>query len=699
MLEHAAPDQRKPLEDVIAGKWGEVKQSGDLEKLRHFVGMFGDTAAIGKEGQLYLAERLMERPGKADMLDAETQFLKLTNDDDPTFVARALDGLARLCTRKGELEDAYRYYQALKLRFPDKEVRDGKTGSQLLDNLATDKRFLMYMDEPGEVVGRPKFNGVLERDKNFNQQSQHLIYTFEPLNDPLPTLRHLRVAMNHSTNHFKLVDRRDGKEQVSVPVSENFNQFMYPTTNMGMPPGMVVFPGGNMNNQVQPNRFGYHSVGHLIVANVGQYLVAVDAVTHRKLWDKNLLGDHGPSGSLQYNASSETLEALIATQDLLTVAQGGPVTAGYVSLLTRDGLMALDPLTGKTLWVRSDVTAHGRLFGDERHVYLVELNNDNTASTTRAFRAADGASVPVPNFAALYQKKERVIGREMLVADNQSSGLMLRLYDVHTGKDLWSQKFPTNSTVLHSEDPDLAGVLAPDGHATVVSLSRRKVVMGGIVGGEHMKNLKQAHLLADGQHVFVALNCTDPANPNGEAWENLMSNTGLRDIPVNGAVYAFDRRTSKIKWVADVKNQKMVLEQWRDMPVMLFTSRYQPGMNMAGMWRQPNQVFGDVHIEAYDKRTGKIFVNVPGKGEPTMGQNYQLVYAVNYDAANSKVEMIANNYKLTITQEGETTTAKDDGSKDKGAKPATQGGTGGQHVPGDVLPRSGPAQKVEIIKD
>ena len=29
-------------------------------------------------------------------------------------------------------------------------MRDGKTGSQLLDDLATDKRFLQYMDEPGE---------------------------------------------------------------------------------------------------------------------------------------------------------------------------------------------------------------------------------------------------------------------------------------------------------------------------------------------------------------------------------------------------------------------------------------------------------------------------------------------------------------------------------------------------------------------
>jgi outer membrane protein assembly factor BamB/tetratricopeptide (TPR) repeat protein len=704
MLERSTPEQRKPLEDVIARKWTEVKSSGDIEELRHFVSMFGDSAAIGKEGQLYLAERLMERPGTADMVDAEMQFMKLANDDDEAFVARALDGLARLCTRKGRLGDAYHYYHALMTRFPDKEVRDGKTGTQLLEGLATDKRFLQFMDDPGDAVSWNRFKGEMERDKNFSAQSQHLLYSFEPINEPLPALRQMRVAMNPGTNHFKVVDRRDGKELVSVQVSENFNSFMYPNMNMVPNPGMPVFPGGNMNNQMQPNRFGYHSVGHLVVANVGQFLVAVDAVTHRKLWDKNLLGDKGPSGGLHYHAESETLDTMFADGTLMTVAQGGPVAAGYVTLLTRDGLAALDPLTGKPLWVRNDVSAHARLFGDDRHIYLVELNNAGAPTATRAFRAQDGSAVPVPDFAALYQKKERITGREMLVADNQSTGLSLRLYDVLTGKDLWSQKFPSGSTVLHSEAPDLAGVLSPDGRATVVSLSRRKVVNSLILTGEHMKNLKQAHLLADAQHYYIATTVTDPANPNNEGWENIQSNTGLRDISVNGFITAFHRSSGKFHWANEVAHQKLVLEQYREMPILLFTARYQPGVNVAGWVRQPNQVFGDVYIEAYDKRTGKLFYKMPTKGpEPSMGQNYPLVYAINHDAGAGKVEMIANNYKLTISPDGDPTTAKADGVKGQSPRPGTPGGgaqQGGSSAPGTPdLPRVVPAEKVKIIKD
>ena len=94
----------------------------------------------------------------------------------------------------------------------------------------------------------------------------------------LPDLKHLRVAMNHSTNNFKLVDRRTGQEKLTVQVNENFQRLHVSDSEYGNPNGPW---GGPMIQQFQPNRFGYHSVGHLIVANLGQYLVAVDAVTHR----------------------------------------------------------------------------------------------------------------------------------------------------------------------------------------------------------------------------------------------------------------------------------------------------------------------------------------------------------------------------------------------------------------------------------
>ncbi len=697
MMDHATPEQRKPLEDVIAGKWDEVKSSGDLEKLRHFVGMFGTTAAIGKEGRLYLAERLAEREGKADLADAENQFLMLTNDDDPTFVARAYDGLARLMTRKGLLEDAFKYYHDLKVRFPNTPVRDGKTGTQLFEDLANDKRFLQYMDEPGDGLGKPHFKAVLERDKNFQPGSQASVFTFEALNEPSPYMKRYRFGVHPGSGKLVLVDRVTGKEEVSEPVNEPFNQFMYPQHMMVMNPGLGM--PMNPNQQVATNRFGYRSVGHVVIANLGQWLVGVDIVRHKQLWAKNLLGDYGPgSTSLMYNAADETLHALFPDGTMTTVAQSGPVQSTYAAYQTREGLWVLDPLTGKVLWTRSDVSTRCRLFGDDRHIYLVELDNAGTATTTRAFRAQDGVSMPVPNFAALYQKRERIVGREMLVKDSApGGGLALRLYDVQTGKDLWSQNFPANTLVLHSEDPDLAGVVSPDGHVTVVSLSQRRRVVVGMMDPAHLKNQREIHLLADAQNVYVMVHAADPANPNDQIWPNLQPNTGLRGLTVSGEVYAFSRRTSKIVWHNEVKNQQFSLEQWKEMPVLLFTSRYQVGNNGMVVWRggmPNNQVMGEVQVQIYAKASGKLLRKVPSSGEAQLGQQHGQIYAINNDALNGKIEMIANNYKVTITQEGEASAAKDNGAEDQGPKPSAKGGA----PAGDVLPRAAPAAKIEVIK-
>jgi outer membrane protein assembly factor BamB/tetratricopeptide (TPR) repeat protein len=690
MMDRATEEQRKPLEGVILGKWNEVKSSGDVEKLRHFVAMFGETAAIGKEGRLYLAERLMQREGKADLLDAETQLLTLANDDDASFVVRALDGLARLNTRKGMLEDAYEYYRRLKDRFADVPVRDGKTGAQLFDELATDRRFLMYMDEVGEPQGKPKFKADEEQGKNFSQQAQHALYTFEPLDAVLPFLKHRRIAVNPQSSHLMVLDRRagaNGKPELDEQLKESFSHFLTgQVVNMNGRawPG-VGMPGmaGNMN-QPQAAQFGYHSVGHLVVVNLGQYLVAVDTVTHRVLWDKNLFGAQSPVGpgtQLHYDPTTETLQMLFAGSHIVTIGQAGPVSANYVCLQTRDGLWALDPLTGKPLWTRNDVPMRCRLFGDDKHIYLVELDNNNNATNTRAFRAQDGASVVVPPFAALFQKRQRIIGRELLVADTlPTGGVDLRLYDVQTGKDLWKQHFRAGTIMIASEEPDLAGAIEQDGKITVVNLRQRKVVLVSRITADHMKNLNQAHLLADGQSVYVALYTSNPTTPP-QIWSNLQANTGLRGLSVNGAVYAFDHRTGRIRWFNTVENEQLVLEQWRDMPVLLFTSRFFVNPNgMRGF--NPNQ-FGTIGIEAYDKTSGKVLYRQPTQGRPQLNaQQAGQFFAIDNDAHAGKIEMIAPTYKVTITRQGEAVAG--------GGAPSPTGTKPGAAAPGGSSPTPTP---------
>src|SRR5262249_50700323 len=151
----------------------------------------------------------------------------------------------------------------------------------------------------------------------------------------------------------------------------------------------------------------------------------------------------------------------------------------------------------------------------------------------------------VPNFVAAYEHRVRVAGGLLLVKDEVPAGTVLRLYEVATGKDVWSQTFAAKTVVLNSRDPDLAGGVEARGRVTVVSLSRRKMVSKTVVDVAGLKNLKEAHLLADDENVYVAFHTTDPTNPNFPIRSNLRSDSGLTGITVNGELYAFNRRTSR----------------------------------------------------------------------------------------------------------------------------------------------------------
>src|SRR5262249_28331169 len=127
---------------------------------------------------------------------------------------------------------------------------------------------------------------------------------------------------------------------------------------------------------------------------------------------------------------------------------------------------------------RTDVPPYYRLLGDERFIYLVETDADNNSAVrTRAFRASDGGAVDVPEFSTIFQNRQRVLGRHLFLKEDDKVKVVLRLYDVHTAKDVWQQSYPAGSIVLRSEDPNLTGVVEPDGKVTVMDLRTQKEVL------------------------------------------------------------------------------------------------------------------------------------------------------------------------------------------------------------------------------
>src|SRR5262249_29513593 len=173
-------------------------------------------------------------------------------------------------------------------------------------------------------------------------------------------------------------------------------------------------------------------------------------VNRQVLWERNLMGTVGFPNLVNLVPDPQDGMPLLVYQDGWVQKLGdlGPVSAASVVMLTREGLLALEPRTGALLWSRSDVGMRTHVFGDESFLFLVEADGQGVPTATRVLRAADGVEVKVPDFTALYKQPSGVSGgRRLLVAQNDGKGTSLRLYDILTGKDVWQKTFPAGSVV------------------------------------------------------------------------------------------------------------------------------------------------------------------------------------------------------------------------------------------------------------
>jgi tetratricopeptide (TPR) repeat protein len=673
MMNNAKPEHRQPLEKLIADKWSKLRDTNDLAELRAFVRMFGSVSDAGKEARLELVERLMEQQDSGDehpLLEAELELNQFrTGRHTPVLAARATESLARLYTRKGLLEDAAYCYRKLGKEYADLVVRDGKTGRQIYDDdAATDKRLIPYLDDP-QPLGSVKRFGAKKETADTTMPAAGQLFQFEHSGEELPFFRHhiVGLKMNSANDHrFTLLDRnleddkQSPKEVWSARLSNTAFQLLtmqvFQQQAVQMRPGMagVVV---NTNNNTNA-RFPYSTVGHLIVLPLGHRVFGIDPVHHRVLWEKNLAEGTGPLRSNVSSPGNPVWQGLPAVdpRDGTTLliynnnwaqrlGQVGPFQGQTICVQSVDRLSALDPLTGRVLWSRMDVNSRNYLFSDEDYVFVVELdNNNNQPNSTRIFRAADGIRVKAPDFAALFAKRLQVFGRYLLLSEtNASNAVEVRLYDMVSGQDVWKHTYPARSIVGHSEDASFTGIVEPDGKVHVIDLRARKEVMTGEISepAEHWKGVQRFTLLADRRNFYLAPQGTEQnaAVQMGQPPSNVWTQLGMRTVPVNGWLNAFDRGSGEHTWWVKVENQYLILDQFQDLPLLFLTARTLPKV-AGGM---PVQVRGSLPatLTSIQKSGGRVVFN---ETLPTNGTNF---FGIRVDPRARTVELLDQHFKIT----------------------------------------------------
>ena len=341
-----------------------------------------------------------------------------------------------------------------------------------------------------------------------------------------------------------------------------------------------------VNTQPPPSpKFSYMNLGHLVVLPVGHMVFGIDAVQWQGALGEEPVQPGQRPGRPAWRPARRHQSVTVDPRDgsvqvvypdgwTQRLGQTGPLEGAAVCLQMKDALTAVDPVSGRVLWTRSDVSSRSHIFGDDQHVFVVEMSQENKPAYTRVFRAYDGSSVRAPDFREAYEDRIRLVGRDILTADKDKDATTLRLYDPLTGKDLWKQAFAPKSYVLQAEDGDLAGVVEPDGLVRVVDLTTRKEVLNAPSKMDPKYLDKDATLtvLGDATDVYVVPNA--PVAANTRVNTNLMPGTGLRGLNVNGEMYAFKRDD----WQEALAHRRRSTSSWcwtssRQMPMMLLTAQ------------------------------------------------------------------------------------------------------------------------------
>jgi outer membrane protein assembly factor BamB len=659
LIAKSNPAQLKPLEEEIGRRWQAVLTSKDLKEERQFVAAYGELFATGREARLHLAERLLEDNAS---LEAEQHLSHLRQQkDDPRLGGRAVEVLARMMTRKKELELAAYYYRILSREFAEVVIRDGKTGAQLYQELAADPRFWPYLDGTDFAIlgGAIKYKEIFT-GPNSAPKGQPL----EARSELLPVFRRHRFVWSPIHNGM-------GAYQLSWLEGDSGDELW----SLNSSPTRATF----MNNNNVNSLFPYYTKGHLAVLYLGHTVYGLDLTDPKKphkLWEKELLNPAqlsmtDPNFQQILDLDAEGALHLSNVQNTRTkIGQIGPVTSAYVCLLTQDGLAALDPISGNILWTKTNITPQTRIFGDDEYVYLVEVRNDNTVGSSQALRGHDGAMVDVPDFTTPFQRRQRVLGSRLLVSENDPTGAqVLRLYDVRTGKDLWKETLPPNVVMLRSEDPELLGFVKPDGQLRVIDLRTQKPVLQSTVSLAHLAKVNEGLLLQDSRQFYVFLNRPNDQNNVLGPYPNVAY---LRTARVHGRVYAFDKTTGEVNWHNPVENQMVVLEQFQDLPILLFTARVNKGVNVGinVQARGLNAARGVSQmpvILSMDKHTGRRLKDGPPQSDFPQAQGS--FHSLRIDRKNGTIDLVAHNLIVRhYLDTGETRAAAGDTKAAPGGK-------------------------------
>lgn len=264
----------------------------------------------------------------------------------------------------------------------------------------------------------------------------------------------------------------------------------------------------------------------------------------------------------------------------------------------------------------------------------VQATNDfiSVASPSRwpnglLLRARDGQSVSmVGQHPEQFQSAKMSLGSDLLVVSKgDANTIAVERWNPLAQKTVWRDTFPTTNQFSWLDARTLA-TLDKEGKLSTLDVDTHDMQTLGTVKSADISGLNHRRfLIADHDRLFLIVSGNQTNTFFGDEFPT---------VPVNGKIFAFDRRAGGELWQQKVDNQGLILSHFGASPVLMFSTRR---FEMRGRVQMQVQ-----KLLMLDKKTGRK------QFEDEFTNQFSGYRGMNLNLAERQIELLTYNDRLRL---------------------------------------------------
>lgn len=609
LREQAPAEVAAAMDGYVAARLDAALKAPSPDALRKFLDFFGHYP-LSREARAQLSDRFAR---SGHLLQAEMLLWREHLSTDPAQAGQAVAALAALLRSAGRVQDAVWYDRELAGRLADVVCRDGKTGRQIAAEWSAKEQPATIAKEGDWPVGQVD----VKREASQRQRTPgygRFVLPYEGGSGPF--FRDMAIEYDQNT---RTVAGRDGwgNRQWEVSLAEQAQGSSMPFNRN------FTFVKG---------------LGHLLLLTMDYQLLALDTLGSqggkpRLLWMQDLSEPAGDDGSqvivraVPWGANRIAFGSRFGNVSTAI----GPVTERAVCFLRFRRCVAVDPLTGETLWIRENIAPGSSIYGDERFTFIVPPDSteaivlrtdDGTLCTEPSGDREPSGPAQQPAHADASQVDSgeqppallpphatRAVppdayrlasdGRDLITREPADNSCRVRRYDPWEQQTEWEISGLDPHVLTVTVGDESVALLESTGRFRLIGISDGQARIDVMLPPE--EDLVAMHALRLGNvHVLVLDRRPLPtAQP-----KPTQQVPGYTPEPVmNALVYAFNAE-GKLAWPKPVRveNQHLLLNQPGLLPVVTFACGVHE-RSTEGQTQPKTVVF------SIDKRTGRVVLN------------------------------------------------------------------------------------------